>query len=90
MSVLVVGSHEVRDYDSWKKGFDAHGPAREGAGLKLRFVGRDAANPNLVHMGFDAPSAEAARAFLGAPGLAEAQAAAGVLGVPQMHIVELA
>ena len=87
MSVMLLVSHEVRDFDAWKHGFDAHRPARVAAGFVDVFVGRDASKPNLAHVGFTVPSVEAARGFLADPGLKDAMVAAGVTGAPDARIL---
>ena len=87
MAAVLLVSHEVSDFDSWKKGFDAHGDAREGARFEALFVGRDAGNDKLVHIGFRVPSADAARAFISNPELAETMKKAGVVGKPDIRIV---
>ena len=86
-SSMLLISHEVKDYDAWKKGFDDNAPARDAGGFELGFVGRDETRPNLVHAGFRVPSVEAAKAFLANPELKAAMAAAGVIGAPDIRIV---
>ena len=44
----VMIRHKVKDFKKWKAAYDAHGPAREGAGLKERFLLRNAKSRNDV------------------------------------------
>ena len=44
--VKMVGSFEVKDWDHWKKSFDAHKEPREAAGIKTVYVGNEIDNPN--------------------------------------------
>lgn len=90
MSTMLLISHEVRDYDAWKPGFDANQTARDAAGFTLAFVGQDSVNPNIVHAGFHVPSASAAHAFIDSPGVKAAMAAAGVISEVDARIVEIA
>ena len=51
----MVGSFEVKDWDHWKKSFDAHKEPREAAGIKTVYVGNEIDNPNKVHIVMDTP-----------------------------------
>jgi hypothetical protein len=89
MAVLVLVSEEVKDYDAWKTRYEANRPMREDASLIEKFVGRDAKKPNVVHIGFLAPSLEAAKRFLSNPALRDAMASAGVTNAPDIRFVLL-
>ena len=41
-------THDIADYDAWKKVFDAGDELRSAAGLELRGIFTDADNPNMV------------------------------------------
>ncbi|MGZ3418651.1 MAG: hypothetical protein ACXVEF_32920 [Polyangiales bacterium] len=86
---MMLVTHEVKDYDAWKKGYDAHKSARDAAGLVDAFLGRDSAKPNLVHIGFRVPTLAAAQGFANDPGLKEAMMKAGVVGPPDIRFVQL-
>jgi hypothetical protein len=87
---LVTVSHEVKDFAAWKKGYDADKPNRDKAGFVELALARDASNPNIVLMVFQAPSAASAQQFTSSPGLKEAMMAAGVVGKPDIKIGTLA
>lgn len=87
--VVVTVSHEVKDFAAWKKGFDSDAANREKGGFKQLFLGRSVDNPNVVMIGFTAPSAEAAKGFTSNPKLKEAMEKSGVIGAPTIHVAEL-
>jgi hypothetical protein len=89
MAVLVLVMHKVKDYDTWKAGFDANRSMREKAGLVDRFVGRDAKKPDVAHVGVEAPSMETINRFLSNPALLDAMASAGVAQAPEIRFVLL-
>ena len=62
-TVLIIISHEVADFAEWKKRFDAGKENREKAGLKERYVLRDASKPSAVIAVLEARSVEDARKF---------------------------
>ena len=86
MPAILMLSHEVKDFASWKPGFDAHAPAREAAGIKVVYLTQDVNNPNLVHGVMEAASAEVFQAFLSNPALAEAMEKGGVIGRPDARV----
>ena len=86
MKTIVLISHAVKDYDAWRAAYETHRPSHVAAGVEEVFVARDAATPNLVHVGFFAPSREAAKAFVGDPELKTTMQAAGVLGPPDVRM----
>ncbi len=90
MKVIVFVSHEVKEFAAWKKGFDANQTVRDAAGFKQAFLARDAKKPNLVHVGFFAPSVDAAQNFVGDPKLKETMEKSGVIGMPDIRIANVA
>jgi len=87
MPVLMLFSHEVKDYDAWKARYEVNRQARTDVGLIEQFVGRDAKKPNVVHVGLMAPSLEAAHGFVSRPELRDAMALAGVTNAPDIRYV---
>jgi hypothetical protein len=87
MSVTVIVSLKVSDFDQWKATFDSHAPAREAAGINA--VGHRNLDDegNAVAIG-TAPSKEAFIAFFTAPDMKEVQAKAGVMGPPEVTFLE--
>lgn len=86
MRYLLV-RHAVKDYDRWRPIYDSHGAARRAAGLDDLFVFRDAGDPNLVTILFRASDVEMARQFAESPELVEVMKQAGVMGKPEMCVL---
>lgn len=83
----IILTHEVKNFSEWKKGFDAGEPLRKQAGLKINGVYTSVDNPNHVTVITESPSVEAANGFLTNPDLKAAMEQAGVIGVPEAHIL---
>lgn len=72
--------NEVRDYNAWRRVFDADAAAHRAAGLILKQVWRDSANANNVFFLFEVEALERAHQFINASD-AKAQAQrSGVIG----------
>jgi hypothetical protein len=76
-AVLIV-THEVENYATWKGIYDNDKPNRDKARLIERFVVRDADKPNVVTVVFETPDTGTARAFASNPELKAAMVKAGV------------
>lgn len=85
---LFMVNHEVKDYDSWRQGFDKDATNRDYAGIKTLSVTRSADNLNDVHVVFDVPDAAAFKKFTGSDELKQAMQAAGVISVPKIYMLE--
>lgn len=70
-TVLIVISHEVKDFDTWKKAFEASRPNREKVGLKERYVMRDATKPSAVIVVLEANNVEHAKKYVTDPSFNE-------------------
>lgn len=70
-TVLVIVSHEVADFGQWKNNFDAGRANREKAGLKERYVMRDAGKPSAVIVVLETSSVETAKKFAADPAFNE-------------------
>lgn len=79
---------KVKDYDRWFAVFDSHDGAQRAAGLMDRRVYRDAFDPGVVVCVFRVADAGDAVAFTEAPEASAAQADAGVLGTPEVLILD--
>ncbi len=88
--VLVIVTHEVKDYSSWRKGYDADEPNRRKAGFKVSGVYADVNNPNMVSVIGEFPSAAAAEAFMTSPKLKEVMEKVGVIGKPDVKVLTAA
>jgi quinol monooxygenase YgiN len=85
--VLVIVTHEVKDYATWRKGYDADASNRKKAGFKVTGVYADVNNPNLISVIGEFPSAAAADAFTTSPLLKDVMEKAGVIGKPEIKVL---
>jgi hypothetical protein len=84
---IAVISHDVTDFDAWKKAFDGHSSSRKGAGITAVHVNRDAANPNQLSVYLAGSDAEQLNAFLSSRDLMATMRDAGVKGPPSIALV---
>ena len=87
MSVTVIVSLEVSDFDQWKTAFDGHAAAREAAGINATAYRNLDGESNAVAIGTTS-SKEAFIAFFTAPEMQEVQKAAGVMAPPEVKFLE--
>jgi heme-degrading monooxygenase HmoA len=88
MATITIVSHEVADFATWKKNFDAHESVRAQHGFRVQGVYRATENPNHVTVISEAPSVEAVIAFSQDPSLREAMEKGGVISKPEFRILE--
>jgi hypothetical protein len=72
--------HKVKDYSSWRKGYDEHEKSRISAGVTNGRVFRSAEDPNDILIVLDVADVAKARTWLAAPDLKTAMEKAGVVG----------
>ncbi len=87
MSITVIVSLKVADFDDWKAAFDAGASSREEAGIDARAYQNIDDPDNPIAIG-TAPSKDAFVAFFMRPEMQEIQKNAGVLGPPEITFVE--
>lgn len=85
--VTIIISHEVKDFATWKKGFDSDEANRKNAGFVFIALYRSLEHPNIITAMVEAPSAEAAQKFLGNPELKANMEKAGVISAPEIKIL---
>jgi len=83
----VILNHEVKNYSDWRKVFDEDEVNRSKAGLKITGVFQAIDNPNKITMIGEAPSVEALNVFMSNPALKDAMEKGGVIGMPQVSIL---
>jgi quinol monooxygenase YgiN len=88
--VTVIVSHECKNYSDWRKVFDADEGNRSKAGFKSTTVFRSADNANKITIIGEAPSAEAINNFMSNPELKAAMERGGVIGMPEVKILNKA
>jgi quinol monooxygenase YgiN len=76
--------HEVADYATWRKGYDAFQPAAKKMGVTAQAVYQSTDDPNDVIAYHDFASAEKAKAFASSAELKSTMQSAGVKGQPQI------
>lgn len=86
-SIAAVVSHEVVDFDTWKRAFDGDSAARKGAGIVAAHVNRDAANPNQLSVYLAGTDADQLGAFLTSRDLMAIMRDAGVKGPPAIALI---
>jgi quinol monooxygenase YgiN len=83
--------HPVEDFRRWKEGFDKHATARQASGATGEaYVMRDTENLNEITLLLGWSNPDKARAFIQSASLKDAMRDAGVLGMPEIRILERA
>ena len=85
MYVMAI-NHDVEDYETWKKAFDAFPPKVGGA--TFHRLNRNIDNDNNITIVAGFETVGAALAFRDNPDLKEAMGTAGVKGAPRFEILE--
>lgn len=85
--VTVIVSHEIKNYSDWRKVFDADEVNRLKAGFKSTGVYQSVDNTNKVTIIGEAPSVEAINGFMSNPELKVAMDKGGVIGIPDVKIL---
>ena len=87
MSSFMLVRHKVRDFKSWKAGYDAHQPKRVEAGLTEKYLLRGSDDPNEVVALFEAQDLSRAKAFATSAELREKMEEVGVVGKPDIYFL---
>ena len=87
MSGFMLIRHKVRDFKSWKAGYDAHQPKRVEAGLTEKYLLRGSDDPNEVVALFEAQDLSRAKAFATSAELREKMEEVGVVGKPDIYFL---
>ena len=87
MTQFVLIRHKVRDFDTWKAGYDAHRPKRTEAGLSEKQLLRNADDGNEVVLLFEAKDLKLAQAFASSADLRETMQAVGVVDKPDVYFL---
>jgi hypothetical protein len=77
--------HKVKDYATWRKGYDEHEKSRLSAGVTNGRVFRRAEDPNDILILLDVADVAKARTWLGGDDLKTAMHKAGVVGSPSIR-----
>ena len=79
---------KVEDFNRWHAIFASHAEAQTVAGLKGLQLLRDATDPSLVVCFFGVDDVETARAFTETPDVSDAQRHSGIIGTPEVLLLE--
>jgi heme-degrading monooxygenase HmoA len=79
---FVLMQHTVKDYEQWRKGFDAAKDFRTAGGEISTQIFRDVTDANKLTILNKWDSLANAQKFVESPGLKEAMEKAGVVGTP--------
>lgn len=86
----VMIAHKVKDYDAWKKIFDAEGKTKRlDYGLVDRGLGRGIDDPNMVYIVFGIADMEKAKARIASTELKTLMTDAGVEGAPELFFYKI-
>jgi hypothetical protein len=80
--IRVFVRHDVKDYETWRKAYNAFDAERTRLGVKAQAVFQSVDDPSDITVWHDVDSIEAARAFVGSARLREVMKDAGVVGTP--------
>jgi len=86
----VIIRHRVKDYDTWKAGFDDFAEQRRAGGETSYQVLHPEDDPNNLILHFEWDSLENAQAFMNSAALKEAMEKAGVVEPPEIYLAHLA
>ncbi len=87
MAYMLI-KHKVEDFAKWKKAFDEHARAREGAEIFAQQVLREIKDPNNVFVICKIRSVEKANALSASPETKEIVKKAGVIGQPEVYFLQ--
>lgn len=86
MAFLLI-RHKVKDFETWKTGYDAHQPKRTEAGLTEKFLLRGADDANEVVLLFEAQDLTRAKVFVASQDLREKMQEVGVIDQPDIYFL---
>jgi heme-degrading monooxygenase HmoA len=86
----ILVHEKVRDFTSWKAGFEGNASMRQTAGSKGGQVFQNPDDPNEVVVLLEWDDLQKARDFASSPQLRQAMERSGVIGEPHIHVIEQA
>ena len=87
MNGFMLVRHKVKNFTTWKQGYDAHAPKRDGAGLTEKYLLRSIQAPNEVVILFEAQDLDRAQAFAESAELREKMQEVGVIDKPDIYFL---
>lgn len=89
-TVRLIVKHKVKDWDAWKKVFDAHKQARMDAGLTDRVLGYTIGDNHNVTIVFAVADVNKAKTFMNSKDLKDRMKEGGVEGKPSFFFYRIA
>ena len=86
MAYMIV-HHKVKNYDQWRKEFDAFAEMRKASGEQHYVVYQEATDPLMITGMFMWDSIENAQKYASSPELKAGMEKAGVTGPPSIHFL---
>lgn len=87
MAFLLI-RHKVRDFNTWKAGYDGHRPKRTEAGLSEKYLLHNSDDANEVVILFEAQDLSRAKTFAASADLHEKMQEVGVIDKPDIYFLE--
>ncbi|RTZ47605.1 hypothetical protein EKL30_00945 [Candidimonas sp. SYP-B2681] len=87
MAFLLI-RHKVRDFKTWKTGYDGHQPKRSEAGLTEKYLLHSSDDANEVVILFEAQDLDRAKTFAASADLREKMQEVGVVDKPDIYFLE--
>jgi hypothetical protein len=87
MATLIV-NHRVKDYATWKTGFDGDDSRRVAAGINLISVGQKMGDPGNVYIIFDVADPSILDKFMSDPELQAKMQELGVISAPEAIVID--
>ena len=87
MTQFVLIRHKVRDFNTWKAGYDAHRQKRTEAGLSEKHLLRSTEDGNEVVALLEVKDLKRAQAFASSADLRETMQATGVVDKPDVYFL---
>jgi hypothetical protein len=87
MASFMLIRHKVRDFKTWKAGYDTHYPKRVEAGLTEKYLLQSADYPNEVVLLFEVQDINRAKAFAASTELRERMQELGVADKPDIYFL---
>jgi hypothetical protein len=87
MNGFMLIRHKVKNFTTWKAGYDAHAPKRTAAGLSEKYLLRGIQAPNEVVILFEAQDVDRAQAFAESADLRDKMQEVGVIDKPDIYFL---
>jgi hypothetical protein len=85
--ITTILSHEVKNYNIWRKVFDADADNLEKIGLKVTGMYISIKNPKKVTLICELPSIDSIKNFFSKPDLVDLMKRGGIIGIPEIKIL---